>query len=402
MEARASIDHPVPVVRVSPNDGHYFFGYYDKFPTNLGDRRLLALRVPFMDHLPGPDEPVTVGCLDLDDTPPRFTSFGTSNAWCWQQANMLQWLPEDPERLVIHNDFRDGTFVAVVRDAARRGAEVRVLPCPIYTLSQRSAHALSLNFARVYAARAGYGYPNTPDPYADHPAPDTDGVWLVNTVSGNRRLVLALQSMAALDPDVTSVDDAHHWVNHIQLNPAGTRFACLHRFRAPGRRAWITRLITADLDGGNPRVLAFPMVSHYDWFDDTSLLAWAHSEPLPASFYLISDQPRESGQGIAPCRRVAGDCVTRDGHCNFSPDRRFFVNDTYPRGPSRVRTLMLVRWEDEARTDIGHFHAPPELDGEFRCDLHPNWFRNGRAVCIDSVHEGFRGMYVVDVSALTG
>ena len=50
---------------------------------------------------------------------------------------------------------------------------------------------------------------------------------------------------------------------------------------------------------------------------------------------------------------------------------------------------------------LGSFHADPGLGKENRCDLHPRWSRDGRQVCIDSVHESQRQMYVIDVSSLT-
>lgn len=34
---------------------------------------------------------------------------------------------------------------------------------------------------------------------------------------------------------------------------------------------------------------------------------------------------------------------------------------------------------------------------EIRCDLHPRWNREGTQVCMDSVHNGERQMYFVDV-----
>ena len=52
--------------------------------------------------------------------------------------------------------------------------------------------------------------------------------------------------------------------------------------------------------------------------------------------------------------------------------------------------------------DIGRFFAPRELDGEIRCDLHPRWSRDGTQVCLDSVHEGTRQMYVVEVRDIVG
>ena len=51
------------------------------------------------------------------------------------------------------------------------------------------------------------------------------------------------------------------------------------------------------------------------------------------------------------------------------------------------------------RHDLGSFFADPSLSKENRCDLHPRWSRDGRQVCIDSVHESVRQMYAIDVSA---
>ena len=41
--------------------------------------------------------------------------------------------------------------------------------------------------------------------------------------------------------------------------------------------------------------------------------------------------------------------LTVDGHCSFSPDRNWVLNDTYP-DRHDMRTLMLVRYRDQQRT----------------------------------------------------
>ena len=53
------------------------------------------------------------------------------------------------------------------------------------------------------------------------------------------------------------------------------------------------------------------------------------------------------------------------------------------------------------RHDLGRFYTDPDLGKENRCDLHPRWRGDGRAVCIDSVHEGERQMYLIDVAGIT-
>jgi Tol biopolymer transport system component len=56
---------------------------------------------------------------------------------------------------------------------------------------------------------------------------------------------------------------------------------------------------------------------------------------------------------------------------------------------------------DESGAHIGSFYTDPNLGKPNRCGLHPRWSPDAREVCIDSIREGERQMYLVDVSALT-
>ncbi|MCX5676028.1 MAG: hypothetical protein NTX87_13555 [Planctomycetota bacterium] len=118
-----------------------------------------------------------------------------------------------------------------------------------------------------------------------------------------------------------------------------------------------------------------------------------HSPASAASHdYLFTDRSTRTevvGEGV----------LTTDGHCSFSPDRRWMLTDTYP-GQERKRALLLYRMPAGPRTDIGRFFAPPEIDGPTRCDLHPRWSRDGKTVSLDSAHEGSRQVYVLDVAKI--
>ncbi|MBK7061927.1 MAG: hypothetical protein IPH51_16015, partial [Rubrivivax sp.] len=81
---------------------------------------------------------------------------------------------------------------------------------------------------------------------------------------------------------------------------------------------------------------------------------------------------------------------------------RWLLTDTYPDPTSNERSLLIYDVEQNLRYDIGRFYADPGLRKENRCDLHPRWSHDGTQVCIDSVHEHERQMYVIDVTSVVG
>jgi hypothetical protein len=343
-----------------------------------------------MDRPPTAHDRVTVGMVDLADGN-RWHPLADTPVWNWQQGNMLQWLPPAQDRLIIHNDIDGDRFVSVIRDV-HTGAH-RILPFPIYAVSRDGRSAVSVNFARVHRTRPGYGYACLPDPWAHDPHPQEDGIYRIDLETEEHRLIISLAKIAETGQD-SSMDGGHHWFNHLQFNTDDTRFLFLHRWQIPGggRR---TRLFTANPDGTDLVCVAdHEMISHFDWRDDTHILAWARQYGIGDRYFLFTDRTGEAeviGEGV----------LTSDGHCSYAPNRIWILTDTYP-DRERMRSLLLYRPSDGRRVDVGRFFAPRRLDGEIRCDLHPRWNRAGNQLCFDSVHEGSRQIYVMDVSEIVG
>lgn len=380
-------DDPLQPVTTGPK--HHFFGYYEKSPWNASQTLMLAHEADFNDRAPTADDHVRVGIIHLGEN--RFEPLAESRAWNWQQGAMLAWHPADPERTFVHNDRRDGKAVGIVRDVS--GRELQCYERPLYALAPDGKRAWSLNFARLATHRPGYGYAGIDDPWAAEPHPAADGIHLVNLSSGRSELVVSLDQLARRDPK-PEMAGQFHWLNHIQPSPQGSRIAFFHLWRE-GDSGWGVRLYTCRADGTELLcALDTGRVSHYDWLDEDHLLVWARRREGGERFLLVDvrDGSYEVfGEGV----------LTEDGHDTFSPDRRWVLNDTYP-DRHQMRTLMLVSWPDGKRIDLARAHSPKaKWWGEIRCDLHPRWSRDGKQVCIDSVHEGTRQMYVIDTSRWT-
>jgi hypothetical protein len=75
--------------------------------------------------------------------------------------------------------------------------------------------------------------------------------------------------------------------------------------------------------------------------------------------------------------------------------------DSYSSVKKPYRKLQVYDLQAQRGIDLGHFFSDPKLhDGntDVRCDLHPRWTADGRKIMFDSTHEGFRGIYSIDVS----
>ncbi len=385
---RFRIDKRCKLIPVTKGPRHHFFGYYDKCPWSANERYLLCLEVGFMDRPPTPHDRATICLIDLKENF-EIRRLAYTFAWNWQQGCMLRWLPGKEDRVLMFNDRREGRFVSVFIDL--KNEECWMLPTPIYAVSPDGKHALSLNFARLNDTRPGYGYCGLKDPWYDKAAPEEDGIYLVNLRDGSSELIISLGQIARLDPK-ESFKGAKHWFNHLLFNTKGNRFIFLHRWKRPGE-TFRTRMFTSGLGGEEICCLIDSgLVSHFDWRDENHILVWALVPGKGTGFFIVEDF---TGSAI----QVGKGLLVRDGHCSFSPDRRWILTDTYPDAEG-YRSLLLFDTRTEQLIHIGKFYSPPELKGEIRCDLHPRWSRDGREVCIDSAHEGTRQMYIVDISRL--
>jgi hypothetical protein len=379
---------PLVAEAVTRGGGHYFFGYYDKTPWDASGRWILGMEAAFMDRPPGAGDSLRIGMIDTADSN-AWIPLAETRAWNWQQGCMLQWLNGGRSKEIIFNDRRDGRLVSRILNIEKRSE--RIVDRAVYGVNRSGTHAVSLNFARLHSQRPGYGYAGVPDPWANDPIPADDGLYAVDLTTGATRLILSVAEAAAMRPRADFGGRVHRF-NHVQFSTDERRFACLHRWKLPTEEVGTTRLLALNIDGSDRRCLADEdMVSHYDWLDNHRVLAWARQHKIGDRYFLFDEKN-------ASATPVGEPVLTCDGHCSFSPDRQWVLTDTYP-DATQHRTLLLYHWTTGRRVDLARLFSPTTR-WEIRCDLHPRWSPDGQKVCIDSVHEGSRRIYVLNVGEI--
>lgn len=378
------------IVCVSPNDGkEYFFGYYDKSPWDVTGRYMLCMRAEDTWSEPDPKSSIEIILLDTE-TPGFFRKLATPFTWNVQQGCMAQWLGPDYKSRIIYNDLREGKYCSVIMNVLT-GAE-KILPLPVYTVSNDGKTALSLDFSRLHSLRLGYGYAALPENTKDIALPDTTCIWKMDIETGEETESLKYTDFAKFQPRPEMlVEGSVHKVNHIMLSPNGKRFMVLYRWFVGSRK--YTRLITCNVDGTDMYVLNDDdMVSHCFWKDDEHIIAFENKKEGGPGYYLMKDKTQVY-QHLWPQ-------LNGDGHPSYCPtDNHLVVTDSYP-NRARIADVKLLKDTDPEGKEmevIAKVFAPFKYDNDTRCDLHPRWKRDGSAICFDSVFEGHRGLYVVNL-----
>lgn len=381
--------------KLTPDDGHYFFGYYDRNPWNRDITRHLVMKIPQITRLPERGERAEIGLLDLNG---NYEPLTTTRAWCHQQGCMELFLKHRPD-CFIYNDYEERENRLVARIFQLGKGIVGRYELPVYAMSPDGKWAVSLNFSRI--PRRGYSYADAVLSEDLHPAdPDSDGIWLINLESGETKLIVSYRKMMELHPYAYSLPGQHIWLNHAIFNCDSTRLLWLFRQCAESCKRdhirWKTFLYTSSLEGGDAECV----LSECQWQQFISHQIWGRT---PREILVDANWTGE-GHGAVVFDESRRPFISRElskshghmAHMVFSPDGKSILADSYPDGDS-MQKLILIDAETGGFELLGTFHHEPVPIVETRCDLHPRWSPDGRFITVDSTHDGKRGLYLLEL-----
>ena len=375
---------PERIVRISPNDGkHYFFGYYDIASMTPDDRYHLTNRVDFMDRLQTPNDVSELGVIDLQTG--EFHKFAETRAWNFQQGSLMQWKGNGNQE-VVYNVFENNAYHSVVQNVWT--GERKLYDYPIANVSPNGRYGVCINMSRIFDFRPGYGYCNLKDPWYDVNVPTEDGLRILDFETGESKFLFSykdLEDKLVSEPEFKGNKIV---INHVNFNTASDRFVFLLRnFPEPGKK-WGTIMASSDLDGNLFQWSHYTVASHYHWKDARNIVIYADcGEGL--TIYETEDL---TGNYKVYKKEYFPD----DIHCNYSPDREFIVGDGYP-AEDGYRDIYLYCFKTDRVKSVCRVYSPFLSDMDIRCDNHCRWMHDGTSITFDGIHEGFRGIYKMDL-----
>lgn len=350
-------------------EGTNFFGYYDKPCVAYGhslyhylDSSSLSLNQ-------------TVKIM-VDDK-----EVSSTNAWNWQQGSMATWYDKNH---IIHNFFDGERYRSKLVDI--NTLEYKSYSFPIYSLSKDRKFALSLNFSRLAKLRPDYGYFNLP--YQDLENDEKDGIFYLDLEKDEVSLLISLKEIAAFTPNEKMVN-AVHKVNHIDVSPNSDKAIFLHRYYQ-GKTKY-TRLLCIDIKTKKLSLLADnEMVSHMAWVNNDKVFGYLRGNNNRDGYFFIDmDGNLEMFEHSA---------LIDDGHPTIL-NERYIVTDTYP-DYTCMSKLYLIDVLNKDVILLGRFYSGIRYQGIKRCDLHPRFDLNDTKLTIDTVLEGRRKVYHLDIKDL--
>ena len=363
-------------------DKESFFGYYDKSPMNSTNEYII-FQASNIDSRKLPDPNIAVDMVVYDIQNDIYEVVDTSPSYNWQQGTKLMWLSEFE---FIFNSYnkKKNSYISKIYNIKTK--EFKQIDFPIYDCFEKK-YAISLNFDRLNIGRADYSYFNR-NATIDWSNNINDGLYYIDLESCSSELIVSIEDIIKLNYK-DSMKNAKHKFNHIMISPNGLKIMFMHRWFTADNRRYDT-LIVCNIDGTDIRIVADDdMVSHCYWYDNETIFAYLRDKELGDNYYTLDISTKE--------KKIVGDNIINifgDGHPSVYGSKILF--DTYP-DKSRMKKLFLYDVKSNNLENLGEFLESFNFYAETRCDLHPRFSMDGKNIFFDSVHEGKRGLYMLEL-----
>lgn len=369
----------------------YFYGFHDKSPFSIDESKILANHFKIPLRMPSNDDKLEIGYFDFKNGQINdYHTMGESNAWNYHKGCRLQWLNNEN---IIYNTAKNDKLCSVILNIESNTQTL--ISYPIDTVSNDGKFASSFSYERLNAMMPGYGYNYQDEGYLDVKAPKQTGLFLIDLVKNERKLLISLYDLSKLPFKGKTLDNYSHFVTHSEISFDGRYISFLHRWVGEDILRLNTRLIIYD----TVETIFFElptngMVSHYVWNIKNEIIAYCNIDNTDAHVKFIVD-----GSNIN-YTIIKNDLLNSDGHQSFV-DNDTFITDTYP-DRNRMSFLYLVNSNENSTKMIAKVYSPKKFQTinplkHIACDLHPRVSPTSGFVCFDSVSSGERSLCIMSL-----
>lgn len=444
----------IKIQRVTNEPKHHLFGFHDICAWNDSNDRLVALEVDKINIPPSPDIAYGLGYVNLEN---EFIKFGETNAFNYPQGARQQWIANSNQ--VIVNDIINQKVISKIYDT-NDCKLIETLEHSTHVITD-NGWAFGLDYARLFRLGAygyagakdqtiGVNAPQDSGIIKHHIKTKESTVLLsvaeianfkMNEKQGKNHYITHL----VLSPNQNRIAFLHRY----KLKDGGevTRL-CTIGIDGDDLRCLLTGFYSHFDWIDDDNIMIWRRLNDQALKLRTSLLYKIVPQQL---LYVGKKMYRKlkggaktnsndnsdkiddskawlkvSDTSISKTTIIGLGVISEDGHPMFCPTNRdWLISDNYP-NKQGIRTLYLYNIKKNEKIDLGQFKMLDEqpdiqmskeilanTDAEvleavsiedlaftrsgLHCDLHPRWSPNGKKVAFDSIHEGSRQVYVVNV-----
>lgn len=405
------------------SDFSEWFGYYNYDVISYDGKNMLCNRVDFDGRAITEDDRIQLGYYEIESG--NWHYIDTSDSFNWQQGAMLQWLPNNKDK-VIYNTSKDNCFKSVIANIMT--GEKRYIDFPTYCVTPDGKYSISLNYERSYWCRA-YHYQSIKNADYDVEIAEDDGIFKVDLENNTVNRIVKIQDVIAIEA-AQDFKSAKHWLEHIMINKTGNRIAFLHRYSYGN--AYSTRLFICDINGDNLQCIDGWKEndwSHFGWKGDKEFVIYSVKKNSFQAGYAKSVQKAKNKLSLMavidravhlPVLRIIKDKLKPnqryyklykevdgkyefvhnfdenifaiDGHPSFTDDGKYMITDSYPDGEG-FQHLMVYDTITGKGITVAKLKAP--LSGTpASCDLHPKLSFGGKYIVVDTAYTGKHRMII--------
>lgn len=392
----------VPVYKVTPDDGHYNFTYYDIPAYSPSNRFIAVTRVPHLENRYPEYGEIADVCV-IDTIEETIEIVYRTKSWGFQTGALLHWGATD-QYLYTNDVFNDQDAVCVQIDL--HTGKFTAFKGPMYNIAPNGTFVVGFPLELLNVTQQGYGLPSK-DPENPRRLPpgasENEGIWKTDIATNQKSLLVSLADVARNVPEAPPETNGTYYFWHTKVNPQSTKILQVTRCVFPtGRGGWNTMVFTLNPDGSEIK----PTLQKSIWERPGGHPNWH-----PDGLHIIRVMTPEDNQGTTRyCKflydgstfEVLSEKIVGEGHPRITPDSKYISTDDYPyeNGSQKVR-IKLIDLSLEKQFVIAKMTTSGRgglKNPALRLDGHPTWDRYFNKLVFQAAPDGKRQVFVADLS----